>query len=256
MCTLVFALERPAPGWITVGANRDELYSRPSDPPRVLCEAPRVLGGRDRVARGTWLALRTTPPVRLAAVLNRWDHDRQLLSRGQPERYSRGLLCLEAAKAGSLAAAEAVVAMRVEESPVSPMSLVLIESGRCRIAYYDERGLRWDERDSGVHVITHGDVDEPSDGRVDHALGVISSWSPQILGDAGRLLQATGELLRHHDLERAVCLHGELAGTVSSTLISLDLQSGQMSWRYAGGPPCRHDYAELDAAAFASGVAS
>jgi hypothetical protein len=246
MCTLVFGIDRPGPGWVTVGANRDELYARPSDPPRLLGREPRVLGGRDRVAQGTWLALRTEPPYRLVAVLNRWDHNGELLSRGQPERYSRGLICLEAARAPSLSAAELEVATRVEASPVSPMSLILIEDGRSRVAYYDQRGLLWQDIDAGIHVITHGDVDQESDGRVTYALETISTWNGDTTGDGGQLMNAMGDLLRHHDTERAVCLHGELAGTVSSTLVSMNLQSGEMRWSYADGPPCQNEYADVD----------
>jgi hypothetical protein len=211
----------------------------------VLSTEPRVLGGRDRVARGTWLAVRTEPPHRLVAVLNRWDHNGELLSRGRPERYSRGLLCLEAARAPSLAAAEVEIATRVVDSAISPMSMVLIEANRCRCAYFDERGLVWEEPSPGSHVITHGDLDQESERRVSHARKVISAWPPETTGNAENLMRAMAELLRHHDTDRALCLHGELAGTVSSTLISMNLQSGELTWRYADGPPCRSDYLDV-----------
>jgi hypothetical protein len=134
----------------------------------------------------------------------------------------------------------------VEESPVSPFSLILVEKGRCRIVYFDERGLRWDERDSGIHVITHGDVNQASDGRVSYALEVTSSWNAGTTGDSEQMTDALAGLLRSHDGGRAVCLHSELFGTVSSMLLSLDLSSGESLWRFADGPPCTTDYEEVD----------
>ena len=57
MCLLV-VVSRMVPEWpLIVAANRDEQYARPADPVTVLRERPRTLGGRDRLAGGTWLAL-------------------------------------------------------------------------------------------------------------------------------------------------------------------------------------------------------
>src|SRR6267378_4594459 len=58
MCTLILGLEVVAPHTLLLGANRDEDPARPSDPPAVLSTDPPVAGGRDRVAGGTWLAVR------------------------------------------------------------------------------------------------------------------------------------------------------------------------------------------------------
>jgi uncharacterized protein with NRDE domain len=56
---LLIALSGAVPGVpLLVAANRDELYQRPADPITVLRGGPpRVLGGRDAVAGGTWLAV-------------------------------------------------------------------------------------------------------------------------------------------------------------------------------------------------------
>ena len=58
MCLLI-ALSRTVPGTpLLVAANRDELYARPAEPITVLRgERPRILGGRDELAGGTWLAV-------------------------------------------------------------------------------------------------------------------------------------------------------------------------------------------------------
>src|SRR5262249_42037236 len=92
MCTLIVGREVLGPETLIVGANRDEQPDRPTAPPLVPSTTPRVVGGRDRRAGGTWLAIRDGRAV--VALLNR---------RGaRPENpeglRSRGLLALDTAK--------------------------------------------------------------------------------------------------------------------------------------------------------------
>ncbi len=70
MCTVLLRFE-PGAGWpVLLGAVRDEFVDRPSDPPgEYWPDRPGVLGGRDRHAGGTWLAVDPARPA-LAAVLN------------------------------------------------------------------------------------------------------------------------------------------------------------------------------------------
>ena len=58
MCLLI-ALSRVLPDApLLVAANRDERYDRPAEAITVLRDrGPRILGGRDQVAGGTWLAV-------------------------------------------------------------------------------------------------------------------------------------------------------------------------------------------------------
>ena len=60
MCLLV-ALHRVHPDApLLVAANRDELLVREATAMTVLDDGPpRILGGRDHVAAGTWLAINT-----------------------------------------------------------------------------------------------------------------------------------------------------------------------------------------------------
>ena len=101
MCTLIAGLGILGPGTLLIGANRDESPGRPSAGPARLRERPMVVGGRDLVAGGTWLAVREGRFV--AALLNR--RPPAAVSGGDggdgsdPMR-SRGLLCLDAAAAG------------------------------------------------------------------------------------------------------------------------------------------------------------
>src|SRR5438552_19011942 len=97
MCTLIFGMDMLGPGTLVVGANRDENPARPSEPPHVLSVDPHVIGGRDLVSRGTWLAIRDG--VAVVALLNRRE---PLGSPGDGragELRSRGLLALDTAMA-------------------------------------------------------------------------------------------------------------------------------------------------------------
>src|SRR6185436_1132681 len=116
MCTLILGRDLPTAGQVLLAANRDEDPARASEPPHVLRDRPRLVGGRDVVACGTWLAVRGAPerssargrgpaggagaskapdsPAGHAAVLllHRPPHPGQ-----PPGRRSRGLLVLDVA---------------------------------------------------------------------------------------------------------------------------------------------------------------
>src|SRR4051812_25845734 len=89
---------------LIVGANRDELLERPAVPMTVLQDAgPRILGGRDELAGGTWLAVNEAGVV--AGLTNR-----PLAGQRDPAKRSRGELPL--ALAGHHSAAAAVEAFQ------------------------------------------------------------------------------------------------------------------------------------------------
>jgi uncharacterized protein with NRDE domain len=100
MCLLVmaFGLDPEAP--LVVAANRDERLDRPATPMTVLRESdPRILGGRDELAGGTWLAVNQFGLV--AGLTNR-----PLPDGVDPTKRTRGELPL--ALASHRSAAEAV----------------------------------------------------------------------------------------------------------------------------------------------------
>ena len=95
MCTLILGYQVLGAGTLILAANRDENPARPSDPPGLLGESPRVVGGRDRLAGGTWLAIRERSAV--VAMLNRRETPGEGATTTRGATLSRGLLTLEVA---------------------------------------------------------------------------------------------------------------------------------------------------------------
>jgi len=92
MCVLAVFLDA-LPGLpLAIAANRDESPGRPAEGPRVL--AAGIVGGRDLLGGGTWLAINRSGIV--VAITNRHRPARTAAS------WSRGQLVLEAARCTSL----------------------------------------------------------------------------------------------------------------------------------------------------------
>jgi uncharacterized protein with NRDE domain len=85
MCLILAALDAHPDYTLIVAANRDEFYDRPTAPAAFWPEHPRILGGRDLRAGGTWLAIDRSG--RFAAVTNYRQGERE-----PPAARSRGLL--------------------------------------------------------------------------------------------------------------------------------------------------------------------
>lgn len=80
MCLIVLAHRVNARFPFVLAANRDEDYERPSHAAAFWPDAPDVLGGRDALHGGSWLAM--TRNGRFAAVTNLRGAERRTRSRG------------------------------------------------------------------------------------------------------------------------------------------------------------------------------
>src|SRR5690606_17962571 len=92
MCTAIISVDPASPVPVLLVGVRDEFVSRPWEPPgRHWPARPALVGGRDLLAGGTWLAVDPGAP-RAGVVLNG-------RGRAAPEdrRVSRGDLPLRAA---------------------------------------------------------------------------------------------------------------------------------------------------------------
>jgi uncharacterized protein with NRDE domain len=93
MCLIVVGLDAAARYPFIVAANRDEQHARPTDSAAWWPE--RVLGGRDRAAGGTWLAVDARG--RFAAVTNIRDPQRPVGLRSRGSLVAQFLLGSEPA---------------------------------------------------------------------------------------------------------------------------------------------------------------
>jgi uncharacterized protein with NRDE domain len=103
---------------LLVAANRDELYDRPAEVMTVLRErGPRILGGRDLVAGGTWLAVNSHGVV--AGLTN------QPAGGRDDTRRSRGELPLAFAAYPDAATAVTSVCASLDPSNYNPCWLLV-----------------------------------------------------------------------------------------------------------------------------------
>ena len=104
MCLLALFFRAVEDAPFVVGTNREELYTRGGEPPRILDDPCHAVAGVDPQAGGTWLGINERGV--LVAITNR------LKSQIPPQPRSRGLLvgdllcCASAASAAELAARE------------------------------------------------------------------------------------------------------------------------------------------------------
>ena len=121
MCLLI-ALSRTVDGApLMIGANRDELYGRPATAMTVLQDSgPRLLGGRDHLAGGTWLAVSEHGVV--AGLTN------QPVTSGprrDPAKRSRGELPLMFAACPDAATAVQEVCAKLDPDAYNPCWLLV-----------------------------------------------------------------------------------------------------------------------------------
>jgi hypothetical protein len=229
MCTLILAVDPAGPGSLLVAANRDEDPSRPSDPPAVLRDAPRLAGGRDRRSGGTWLAVRGREAV--VALLNRRDRG-GAPAAPDPRLRSRGLLVLDVAAAADprQAATDAL-----ERERYAPFTLLHGAPGDTWALEYDGLHARIVSFAPGWHVITHESPDDRSEPRTAFLLDALAALPPTSRAEAEE--QATALLRTHPEGTRpAVCIHDGRMVTVSSARVWL--APGECGYAHAEGHPC------------------
>jgi hypothetical protein len=269
MCTVILGQDILGPGTVLLGANRDEDPARATAEPGGLTVNPKVVGGRDMVADGTWLAIREG---RIAvALLNRRP------PRDLPPRTvlrSRGLLTLDVATvAENFAPTRAPddrsrdFLSRLPEATGSklglagarkiwdelgqyqfaPFSLLWASPEGSWILYWKTGGERHIERvGPGWHVVTHEDLDDINEPRTAWLSLELAKWRPETFAEA---LAKMSELLGAHGGDVGgrrrprVCLHDGVMQTVSSSILLLG--EGGPRYFHASGHPCETPYADL-----------
>lgn len=157
MCTVVVRVD-PGAAWpVTVLALRDESPDRPWDPPAAWWpdRDPDVRGVRDRQAGGAWLA--ASDRNGLAVVLNRWE---ETPGDGEGTWTTRGTLPLDAVVDDAAPGADGSL-------PTSrAFNLVRATAAGAEVVTWDGASVRTTVLGPGVHMVTHGDPDDPGAARV------------------------------------------------------------------------------------------
>lgn len=155
MCLIGLAWRAHPRYRLILAANRDEFHARPTLPLAAWADAPAIVGGRDTLHGGSWLAMRGR---RLAAVTN---------VRRLPEQdgRSRGELVADFVR-GDADVLAALHALATADTPYRPFNL-LVHDGDT-LAFASNR-IDADSADRiatrtlgpGIHGISNGALDAP-----------------------------------------------------------------------------------------------
>lgn len=160
MCLIALAWRMHPRCPLILAANRDEFHARPTLPLAEWEDAPQIIGGRDALHGGSWLALRGR---RLAAVTN-------VRRPPQQEGRSRGELVADFVR-GDADAAAAMRALADEATQYRPFNLLIHDgdglafASNCPdTASFDiesRPGFAMRTLDPGIHGVSNGALDAP-----------------------------------------------------------------------------------------------
>jgi uncharacterized protein with NRDE domain len=237
---------------LIVAANRDELLDRPAVPMTVLrAEDPRILGGRDQVAGGTWLAVNEHGVV--AGLTN------QPSAGGRdPSKRSRGELPLAFARYRSAAEAVEEVCPRLDPADYNPCWMLIGDRDSLYFLSVDPNA-KPERLEPGLYVLENAPL-RPRSAKAAFVTRLVNE-ALLVQSDAGssaaRTVAALETVLGSHQpailQERtdsagrvrppelsAPCVHVEGYGTRSAMTVRVPV-TGLPSVRVADGRPCEHE---------------
>jgi uncharacterized protein with NRDE domain len=255
VCLLVFAWEPGSAYPLVVAANRDERLDRPAHAIGVLAErGPRILGGRDDLAGGTWLAVNEYGLV--AGLTNRpAPGGRDLTKR------SRGELPLMLA---SCPTAEDAVGHLLEEVVPGQYNPAWLLVG-------DRRSLTYIELAAdlapvarvltpGIHILENVALGDPSP-KLERVRALMAEgrsrgspvWDALQTVLADHLLPPGSSSATFGDdrsprpeATLAACVHTDDYGTRSAALVRVPASpGGRPEMLVADGPPCTAPFADV-----------
>lgn len=255
MCLLIAASRLRTDFPLVVAANRDEWLERPATAMEILQgRGPRILGGRDLLAGGTWMAVNRRGVV--AALTNRPTPG----GRDGAKR-SRGALPLLLAQHGTAAEAAAALVHSVDPAEFNPCWILV--GDRDSLFYLELSAgfpLEATSLGPGLHVLENRPLSAPSP-KVD--------WVRSALPDlerlpAEQLLPALERVLRSNEIPPGVrdavaaegppfrpfetfapCVHAGPYGTRSSMIVLVPrARRARPDIRYTDGAPCVSGFQE------------
>ncbi len=232
MCLVALYFRACEDAPLVVGANREEDYARPGEPPQILPGVCRAVAGLDPRGGGTWLGVNEFGV--LIAVTNRAK------SNPPAQPRSRGLLVRDLLGSRTAAHAADKAAAELGQNLYTGCNLICADGERAVIVHGGD-WLRVRFLPPGLHVLANHDINDGSDRRVGHALW----WLGQRpYATAKQCLDALRDLCSQPGGPHGppMTLHGEKRGTVSSTLVALRASLAKSVYLHAQGPPDRTPY--------------
>ena len=260
MCTVMIRFAPDGEWPLLLAAVRDEFMQRAWDAPAAHWPGlPDVIGGRDRVAGGTWMAVRAAgegrarderragderPGAAVAALLNG-------VRRGDPAdgsvRPTRGSLVLAALSSVDFAGTTVPgIADDVELSRYDGFHLVHAEAGAVRVWSWDGDRLAFRSLPPGDHIIVNLGADEDADPLVPHFRPVLArTGNPPLSAESDTPTAWAGwaELLRGDGLALddprgliiAQDVGGQFYGSTSTSLVGI-AADGRIRYDFATTP--------------------
>lgn len=226
MCTVVVGFDPQAHTPLVVAALRDEIRSRPWDrPAHHWPDRPGLVGGRDRLADGTWLAV-DAARSRMAALLNGWPWDGSMPWEG-PYPASRGDLPLQA-----LSRQGRDPLQGQDLTCYAPFHLIDADPYRATLHSWDGRCLDTRSLPVGVSTVVNTGLD-PADPRSVRHTPEFAATRPDPedlagLGDPESIWGAWPGLVTRAAHERTRSAGADDSGDPSGLVAHADLGQGQV----------------------------
>jgi uncharacterized protein with NRDE domain len=246
MCTLAIYFRLFGDYPVVVAANRDEFLDRPALPPTALGDRPRIIGGKDLRAKGTWLGINQHGLI--VGLLNR-----RIVENGpnDDKLRSRGLLCLDALQHASAASAlQYVESQRARD--YNGFNLLMASRDEAFVAYNRGGEIEVVKLTPGMHLLTNADVDDFECPRISRSYSRFAELGQRedFAADPVARRAELAALLADHSTQldartgrpNSLCLHLGDYGTRSSSLIFLRRDSTTVDHFFAAGPPCTASY--------------
>ena len=245
MCTLALYFHVFPDYPLVVAANRDEHYDRPSSAPEVLATTPRILAGKDLRAGGTWLGV--NEHSLFAGILNRRSNGEQ---SSLSATRSRGLLCLDLLNVESASQGRALVER--EERDYQPFTLVFADPTEAWTAVNRHGSIETLRLGNGLHVFSSAAAHDERSEKKERAYALFSTLVPELTDKAKDVWSWTSILtttLSDHtpgdmggDRREAICVHGDVSGTVSSSILIYSPRERRFQTFFCSGPPCQNSF--------------